>query len=159
MNGKPGKHQWVGDGSEPGFEIGKCAQFMMVRSRDGGVTWTKPENLTHKLKQESWWLLTPSPQQGINLPDGTLVMPVQGRVGEAALATFATVMVSRDHGETWNRLRPLVCVKGQFPRPSASRLGDVRFRLSQANPTSDERPPTHATRRKFFDARGAPPLV
>ena len=25
MNGKPGKHQWTGDGSEPGYEIGKSA--------------------------------------------------------------------------------------------------------------------------------------
>ncbi len=106
MNGKPGKHQWVGDGSEPGFEIGKSAQFMMVRSKDDGVTWTKPENLTRKLKQESWWLLAPSPQQGINLSDGTLVMPVQGRDGEAALSTFASLMVSRDHGETWTVGKP-----------------------------------------------------
>lgn len=77
MNGKPGKHQWVDDGSEPGFEIGKAAQFMMVRSTDDGLTWSKPENLTRQLKHESWWLLAPSPQSGFCLADGTLVMPVQ----------------------------------------------------------------------------------
>ncbi|RLS40960.1 MAG: sialidase, partial [Planctomycetota bacterium] len=81
MNGKPGKHQWNGDGSEPGFEIGKTAQFMMITSKDDGLTWSKPENLTRKLKQQSWWLLAPSPQSGFGLPDGTLVMPVQGRSG------------------------------------------------------------------------------
>ena len=99
MNGKPGKHQWNDDGSEPGFEIGKAAQFMLVRSQDDGLTWSQPENLTRKLKQEAWWLLAPSPQQGINLPDGTLVMPVEGRdeTGE----TCATLMISRDHGATW----------------------------------------------------------
>ncbi|MCX7394395.1 MAG: exo-alpha-sialidase [Planctomycetales bacterium] len=101
MNGKPGKHQWVGDGSEPGFEIGKSAQFLMVRSDDDGVTWTKPLNLTRILKQEAWWLLAPSPQQGISLPDGTLVMPVQGREAETPLSSFATLMISRDHGQTW----------------------------------------------------------
>ena len=101
MNGKPGKHQWVDDGSEPGFEIGKAAQFLMVTSQDDGITWTKPENLTRKLKQESWWLLAPSPQQGINMPDGTLVMPVQGRTGRETLETFATLMISRDHGKSW----------------------------------------------------------
>lgn len=106
MNGKPGQHQWVDDGSEPGFEIGKAAQFMMVRSKDDGLTWTKPENLTRKLKQESWWLLAPSPQQGIQLADGTLLMPVQGRTGREPLATFATVMMSRDHGETWTVGQP-----------------------------------------------------
>ncbi len=106
MNGKPGKHQWVDDGSEPGFDIGETAQFLLVRSQDDGVTWTKPENLTRKLKQESWWLLAPSPQQGINLPDGTLVMPVQGRDGRAPLSTFATIMTSRDHGATWSVGQP-----------------------------------------------------
>ncbi|MBC7967498.1 MAG: exo-alpha-sialidase, partial [Fuerstia sp.] len=106
MNGKPGKHQWVDDGSEPGFEIGKAAQFMMVRSKDDGLTWTQPENLTRKLKQESWWLLAPSPQQGFQLADGTLVMPVQGRTGREPLATFATLMISRDHGETWTVGQP-----------------------------------------------------
>ncbi len=41
MNGKSGKHQWTGDGSEPGFEIGKSTQFLMVRSRDDGRTWSR----------------------------------------------------------------------------------------------------------------------
>lgn len=106
MNGKPGKHQWVDDGSEPGFEIGKAAQFMVVRSQDDGLTWSPPENLTRKLKQESWWLLAPAPQSGISLPDGTLVMPVQGRTGRQRLETFATVMISRDHGKTWQVGKP-----------------------------------------------------
>jgi len=101
MNGKSGKHQWVDDGSEPGFEIGQSAQFMLVRSRDDGRTWSPPENLTRQLKQASWWLLAPSPQSGIHLSDGTLVMPVQGRTGRERLETFATLMISRDHGQTW----------------------------------------------------------
>jgi len=99
MWGKPGKHQWEKDGSEPGFEIGKAAQMMMVRSRDDGVTWSKPENLTRKLKKEKWWLLAPAPQQGIHLADGTMVMPIQGRDEKGD--TFATIMSSRDHGATW----------------------------------------------------------
>lgn len=106
MNGKPGKHQWVDDGSEPGFEIGKAAQLMLVRSTDDGLTWTPPENLTRKLKQESWWLLAPAPQAGICLEDGTLVMPVQGRTGREPLATFATIMISHDHGRSWTVGQP-----------------------------------------------------
>lgn len=106
MNGKPGKHQWNDDGSEPGFEIGKTAQFLAVRSKDDGLTWSKPENLTRVLKQESWWLLAPAPQSGFNMPDGTLVMPVQGRTGGGKLDSFATVMISRDHGNTWSVGKP-----------------------------------------------------
>jgi sialidase-1 len=104
MNGKPGMHQWKDDGSEPGYEIGKTAQLLMVRTRDDGRTWSQPENLTRKLKQEAWWLLAPSPQQGISLGDGSLVMPVQGRDEHGE--TFATIMISRDHGTTWTVAKP-----------------------------------------------------
>ena len=106
MNGKPGKHQWNDDGSEPGFEIGQTAQFMMVRSKDDGLTWSTPENMTRRLKQKSWWLLAPSPQSGFNMPDGTLVMPVQGRRGRDRTETFATLMISKDHGTTWTVRNP-----------------------------------------------------
>ncbi len=99
MWGKPGKHQWTEDGSEPGYEIGKSAQFMMVRSRDDGLTWTKPENLTRKLKKADWILFAPSPQAGITLRDGTLVLPGEGRDEKDRL--FSTLIVSRDHGATW----------------------------------------------------------
>jgi sialidase-1 len=130
MNGKPGKHQWVEDGSEPGFEIGKTAQFMMVSSKDDGLTWSTPVNLTRQLKQESWWLLAPSPQQGIQLPDGTLVMPVQGRTGRETLATFATVMISKDHGVTWTVGNPGYAGGNEC---QAAMLGDNSIMLNIRN--------------------------
>ena len=99
MWGKPGKHQWSEDGSEPGYEIGKSAQFMMVRSKDDGLTWTKPENLTRRLKKVDWILFAPAPQAGITLGDGTLVLPSQGRDEQDRF--FSTLIVSRDHGATW----------------------------------------------------------
>ena len=102
--GRPGTHQWDKDGSEPGFEIGKSAQFLMVRSTDDGKTWSKPENLTRKLKQPDWILFAPSPQQGIALPDGTLIMPGQGR--DAKDRHFSNLMISRDHGATWALSNP-----------------------------------------------------
>lgn len=98
VHGKPGKHQWQGDGSEPGFEIGRTAQFLVVRSDDDGQTWSAAENLTRLVKREEWLLFAPSPQQGIQLADGTLVMPVQGRDAEGP---FAALMLSADHGQTW----------------------------------------------------------
>ena len=99
MWGKPGKHQWNDDGSEPGYEIGKSAQFLMVRSKDDGLTWSKPENMTRKLKKAEWILLAPAPQQGITLRDGTVVMLGEGRDEEDRM--FSTLIVSRDHGATW----------------------------------------------------------
>jgi sialidase-1 len=99
MWGNPGKHQWDKDGSAPGFEIGKTAQFLMVRSRDDGRTWSKPKNMTRMLKKREWILLAPAPQQGLTLRDGTLVMLGEGR--DAKDRMFSTLIVSRDHGTTW----------------------------------------------------------
>ena len=104
MWGKPGKHQWNGDGSEPGFEIGKSAQFLTVRSRDDGITWSKPVNHTRDYKREEWWLFAPSPNAGITLRDGTLVQPGEGRDKDGT--PFSTILVSRDHGATWTVSAP-----------------------------------------------------
>ena len=128
MWGKPGKHQWNGDGSEPGFEIGKSAQLMMVRSKDDGLTWTKPDNLTRKLKKEAWWLLAPSPQQGINLADGTLVLPAQGRDEKGV--PFATLMVSHDHGANWTVGTPAYSGGNEC---QAVELGDGSVMLNMRN--------------------------
>jgi len=99
-HGKPGTHQWVGKGSEPGLEIGKTTQFMMVRSKDDGKTWSKPENWTKRLKDPKWYLFAPAPGNGINLADGTLVMPTQGR--DHTGVPFSNLMWSKDHGKSWN---------------------------------------------------------
>jgi len=125
---KPGKHQWSGDGSEPGYEIGHSAQFLMVRSKDDGRSWTRPENLTRKLKKEPWWLLAPSPQQGISLGDGTLVMPVEGRDEKGV--PFATVMISRDHGENWSVGEPAFSGGNEC---QAAQLGDGSIMLNMRN--------------------------
>jgi sialidase-1 len=128
MNGKPGKHQWTGDGSEPGFEIGKSAQSLMVRSRDDGRTRSRPENLTRALKKPEWWLLAPSPHQGINLPDGTLVMPAQGR--DAQGKEFTTMLTSVDHGGSWSVGAPAYSSGSEC---QAAMLGDGSIMLDMRN--------------------------
>lgn len=128
MWGKPGKHQWNGDGSEPGYELGKTAQLLMVRSTDDGRSWSAPVNLTRVLKQEAWWLLAPAPQQGLQLADGTLVMPMQGRDHEGV--PFATIMTSADHGETWTLGNP---ADRESNECQAAVLGDGAIMLNMRN--------------------------
>lgn len=99
-HGKPNTHQWRGNGSEPGHDIHKAMQFMCVRSKDNGKTWSKPENWTEKLKDPKWVLFAPAPGNGITMADGTLVMPTQGR-DENGLP-FSNLTWSKDHGVTWN---------------------------------------------------------
>ena len=103
-HGKPGTHQWVGKGSEPGHSIHKSSQFMMVRSKDDGLTWSEPENWTKRLKDPKWCLFAPAPGNGINLIDGTLVMPTQGR--DANGLPFSNFMWSKDRGKSWTLSSP-----------------------------------------------------
>ena len=98
-HGKPGTHQWRGRGSEPGIELSRSSQFLMVRSADDGRTWSKPENWTAKLKNPAWHLFAPGPGNGITMKDGTLVIPTGGR-DEKGLP-FSNLMWSKDHGKTW----------------------------------------------------------
>lgn len=98
-HGKPGTHQWKENGSEPGLEISKSSQFMVVRSVDDGKTWSKPENWTGKLKNPEWYLFAPAPGNGITMSDGTLVMPTQGRDKNGL--SFSNLMYSKDHGKNW----------------------------------------------------------
>ncbi len=55
--------------------------------------------MTRAWKDLKWILYAPSPQQGIALRDGTLVMPTQGR--DAQDRHFSNLLISRDHGKTW----------------------------------------------------------
>jgi len=98
-HGKPGTHQWQGKGSEPGHDITRSSQFMVARSLDDGISWSKPENLTQVLKDPKWYLFAPAPGNGITLSDGTLVVPTQGR-DEKGLP-FSTIIWSSDRGNTW----------------------------------------------------------
>jgi sialidase-1 len=98
-HGKPGTHQWRDNGSEPGHGIAKSTQFMVVRSTDDGITWSKPGNLTGELKDPKWYLFAPAPGNGITMSDGVLVVPAQGRDEKGR--PFSNIMWSSDHGDTW----------------------------------------------------------
>lgn len=96
-------HQWKKRGSQPGFDVKQSSQFLIVKSKDNGKTWSKPINITKGVKKEKWWLLAPAPGQGITLKDGTIVFPTQGR--DSSGKAFSNITYSRDGGLTWKTSR------------------------------------------------------
>lgn len=98
------EHQWRNKGSQPGFGVRETSQFLLVKSTDDGITWSKPVNITTQGKRKEWWLWAPAPGHGVTLTDGTLVMPTQGRDENGQ--PFSCISWSRDRGATWTTSSP-----------------------------------------------------
>lgn len=96
-------HQWRAKGSQPGYSVRKTSQFLITKSTDDGLTWSKPVNITLS-KKEEWWLFAPAPGHGITLSDGTLVFPTQGRDENGK--PFSNITWSKDGGKTWTTSNP-----------------------------------------------------
>lgn len=96
-------HQWQTMGSQPGFDVKQTSQFLITKSTDDGLTWSKPINITYA-KKEEWWLYAPAPGHGITLADGTLVLPTQGR--DETGMPFSNITWSKDGGKTWTASNP-----------------------------------------------------
>ena len=87
-------------GSGPGLLPSETGQYVLVKSEDGGETWSAPINITAQVKDPAWRLLFVGPGHGITLRDGTLVFPSQMRREGDGLVRMCFVF-SRDHGNTW----------------------------------------------------------
>ena len=85
----------------PGF--GEDSRLIYVtRSSDGGLSWSKPEDISRQVKAESWSWFASGPGSGIVLERG----PHKGRFvlgvnHKQAEGYFAHVIYSDDRGKTW----------------------------------------------------------
>ena len=93
-----GNRAWHGSG--PGMTPEETGQFMLVKSEDDGMTWSKPINITSQIKDPEWNLLLAGPGNGITMRDGTLVFPAQFKDPENM--PHSTMIYSKDRGKTWN---------------------------------------------------------
>ncbi len=96
-HGHPGQRNWWA--SKQGLTPEKTSQFVLVKSEDDGLTWSKPINITNQIKDKEWHLLLQGPGKGITLKDGTLVFPAQFKDKEEM--PHSTIIWSKDHGRTW----------------------------------------------------------
>lgn len=101
--------QMVWWASQPGMEPDVTGQFLLVKSTDDGLTWSKPLNITSQVKDPSWQLLLQGPGRGITMKNGTLVFPAQFKsdIGTKAIdggqfTCHSTIVYSEDHGVTWH---------------------------------------------------------
>lgn len=95
-----GNRSWVGSG--PGLKPEETGQFMLVRSDDDGVTWSKPINITKQIKKPEWCFILQGPGKGITMRDGTIVFPAQYQdPPDKRRLPHSTIIYSKDHGKTW----------------------------------------------------------
>ncbi|MCK5941810.1 MAG: exo-alpha-sialidase [Planctomycetes bacterium] len=97
-----GDRSWNGSG--PGLAPEQTGQLMLTHSDDDGLTWSQPVNITRQVKDPRWRFVLQGPGRGITMNDGTLVFAAQYRSapdGEHQGKPFATILWSRDHGDSW----------------------------------------------------------
>ncbi|MDE0937335.1 MAG: sulfatase-like hydrolase/transferase [Mariniblastus sp.] len=101
-----GNRSWRGSG--PGLLPEETGQWIMVRSDDDGVSWSKPINITKQVKLPEWCFLLQGPGKGISMANGTLVFPAQYQDPPnqadrtAHRLPHSSIIYSRDHGKTWS---------------------------------------------------------
>jgi sialidase-1 len=73
----------------------------LTRSRDDGVTWIAPVEITAQVKQPDWTWYATGPGNGIQLRTGRIVIPCDHNRREGN-ERHSHVIYSDDRGETWH---------------------------------------------------------
>lgn len=92
-----------GDRGENVIMEGKAPRTVwLTHSDDDGVTWAEPTEITAQTKRPHWRWYATGPGHGIQLRDGTLLIPCDHSDHTDADHPYRShVIVSRDHGATW----------------------------------------------------------
>jgi sialidase-1 len=89
-------------GSEPGLSPDTTGQFVLVNSKDDGITWSEPVSITTQVKDPKWHLYFNGPGSGIAMKNGTLVFASQyWDESKKPGMPHSSIIYSDDHGKTW----------------------------------------------------------
>lgn len=98
LHGYPGERAW--NASQPGISPERTGQLMLVNSKDDGLTWSEPINITPQTKKPEWQLFFNGPGAGITMKDGTLVFAAQFK--DKDRMPHSTIIYSKDSGKSWH---------------------------------------------------------
>ena len=105
---------WIADPSTGETHLLFCAEYarsFIITSRDGGVTFSTPRDLTDAFEEfrtrdhYAWRVIAVGPGHGIRLTTGRLVTSVWLSTGDGAGAhrpSICATLFSDDHGATWH---------------------------------------------------------
>jgi len=124
-----GARAWNGSG--PGMTPDETGQFVIVKSIDDGVTWSKPVNITAQIKRPEWKLLFNGPGNGIQLRDGALVFPAQFKGADNV--PHSCFIESRDGGATWKIAPPPIPERPPTSEAQIAECSDGSLLLTMRN--------------------------
>ena len=109
-----------------------AGQFMMIKSTDDGATWSVPVNLTSQVQDPAWGVAVAlkGPGSGLQLRDGTLVIPTYHKTYPSARAGQSAFIWSRDHGTTWKRAAPVTVGPARTSEAQIAELEDGSLLMS-----------------------------
>jgi lysophospholipase L1-like esterase len=121
------------NGSGPGLLPSETGQYVLVKSEDGGDSWSEPINITAQVKDPAWRLLFCGPGHGLAMRDGTLVFPSQYRDENGTVR--ACSVFSSDHGLTWSFGSGVPTASPQTNENTVCELDDGRLLFSMRTPS------------------------
>ncbi len=124
-----GPRAWNGSG--PGMTPDETGQFVLVKSTDEGVSWSKPVSITPQVKNPAWRLCFNGPGNGIQLRDGTLVFPAQFKGADNV--PHSCFIASRDGGTTWKISPAAIPGKPPTSESAIAELADGALLLTMRN--------------------------
>lgn len=122
------------NGSGPGTAPADTGQYVLVKSEDGGDTWSAPVNITAAVKDDpNWNLIFQGPGHGLAMRNGTLVFPSQYR--DATGTVRVCSVFSTDHGVTWDFGSGIPTASPQTNENTVCELDDGRLLFSMRTPS------------------------